>query len=369
MGIRKHVRLLSLLLVALAGAGLLTVGFGFTPLSGSIFKFGPQGNFSLSSDSPVTAPQGQTSTISVTVTSINHLSGDVSITATLTTSTNTPPVVKTSQSSVSLTSDSTASLSITVLATSSTTLGYYNITVQGKTSTVSHSITVSAHVTPPPPPPIPDFYLYSNTSSVTTTQGSSVNATLTISSILSYSGNVALTAFVYPSGRNSPSVTLNRTNLFLPAGRSNATILMVNTFNATVGTYTISITGISGSLSHTLDITASVNHFIGFEQLNLELSYFPNSTSVYLYIRNTGSVTSSLVWYSVTDSSGDKYMLSAWNGPVINPNQLGIALVRIGASCSRCVLYGSAFTFVTGYTYTFTVITRYSDSFTFTAGP
>src|SRR5712691_3874006 len=330
MTVRRHLRLLSLLLVGLAGVGLLTVGFGLTPLSGSIFKFGPQGDFSISSDSPVTAPQGQTSTISVTVTSINHLSGEVSITAALTTSANTPLVVKTSQSSVSLISDSTASLSITVLATSSTTLGYYNITVQGKTSTVAHSITVSAHVTPPP---TPDFYFYSNATSMTTTQGSSVNATLTVSSILSYSGTVALTASIYPLGANSPGVSLNRTSLFLPAGGNNATILTVNTFNATVGYYTISISGISGSLSHILDIPVSVNHFVGVEQLNLELSYFSSANNVTLYVRNTGSVTSSLVWYSITDSSGDKYVLSGWNGPVINPNQLGIALVRIGASC------------------------------------
>ncbi len=369
MTVRRHLRLLSLLLVGLAGVGLLTVGFGLTPLSGSIFKFGPQGDFSISSDSPVTAPQGQTSTMSVTVTSINHLSGEVSITAALTTSANTPPVVKTSQSSVSLTSDSTASLLITVSVTSSTTLGYYNIAVQGKTSTVSHSITVSAHVTPPPQPPTPDFYFYSNATSMTTTQGSSVNATLTVSSILSYSGTVALTASIHPLGANSPSVSLNQTSLFLPAGGNNATILTVNRFNATVGYYTISISGISGSLSHTLDIPVSVNHFVGIEQLNLELSYFSSANNVTLYVRNTGSVTSSLVWYSVTDSSGDKYVLSGWNGPVINPNQLGIALVRIGASCPRCVLYGSAFTFTPGYSYTITLITRYGDLFTFTVVP
>jgi hypothetical protein len=234
---------------------------------------------------------------------------------------------------------------------------------------LSHSITVSAHVTPPPPPPSPDFYLYSNVSSITTTQGGSATATLTISSILSYSGNVALTAFIYPSGINSPSVSLNHTSLLLPAGGTNATALTVNTFNATVGSYTISITGISGSLSHALYIPLSVNHFVGYESLNLELSYFSSNTNVTLYVRNTGTVTSSLVWYSVTDSSGDKYVLSSWNGPVINPNQLGIALIRIGAACPKCVLYGSPFLFTTGYSYTITLITRYGDPFTFTVTP
>jgi hypothetical protein len=177
---------------------------------------------------------------------------------------------------------------------------------------------------------------------------------------------VALAAFIYPSGVNSPSVSLNRTTLFLPAGGSNATTLTVNSFNATIGSYTISVTGTSGSLSHTVDIQLSVNRYVGFESLNLELSYFSSNTNVSLYIRNTGSATSTLVWYSVTDSSGNKYVLSNWNGPVINPNQLGIALVRIGATCPKCVLYGSPFLFTTGNIYTITVITRYGNPFTFT---
>jgi hypothetical protein len=118
-----------------------------------------------------------------------------------------------------------------------------------------------------------------------------------------------------------------------------------------------------------LYIPLSVKHFVGYESLNLELSYFSSNTNVTLYVRNTGTVTSSLVWYSVTDSSGDKYVLSSWNGPVINPNQLGIALIRIGAACPKCVLYGSPFLFTTGYSYTITLITRYGDPFTFTVTP
>jgi hypothetical protein len=161
-------------LVGLAGGGLLAVGFGLTPLSGSVLDsvlgLGSKGDFSLSSDSPVTVPQGHTGTVAISVASVNHFSGDVSVTARVTTSANTPPVIQTSQSSVSITPDTTGYFSITITSTSSTSLGYYNITVQGKTSTLSHSIIVSAQVTPPPPPPVPDFYLYSNTSSLTTTQ-------------------------------------------------------------------------------------------------------------------------------------------------------------------------------------------------------
>src|SRR6266700_1350065 len=219
MSIRRHLRLLSVLLVGLAGAGLLIVGFGLTPLSGSVlgsmFGLGPKGDFSVSSGSnSVAVPQSSTGTVSITVASLNHLSGDVSITAATTTSANSL-VVTISQSSVKLTPGVTVSLSVTVSATTSTTLGYYNVTVQGKANALSHSITILAHVTPPPPPPTPDFYLYTSSSSLTVAAGAYATATVTISSLLSYSGNVVLTVTVYPSTLLLSSYQLQERTLLL----------------------------------------------------------------------------------------------------------------------------------------------------------
>jgi len=356
--------------MGLAGAGLLTVGFGLTPLSGSVFGsmlgLGPKGDFSLSSNSNfVVVQQGYTGTVSITIASLNHFSGDVSIAATIATSANAP-VVKTSQSSVKLTPDSTASISVTVATTSSTTQGNYNITVQGKKDTLSHSITVSAKIASPPPPPTPDFDLSSNPYSLTTTPGGTLSATLTISSILSYSGNVALTANIFPPGTNSPRVFLNLTSLRLPAGGSNSTNYFVNAFNSTAGSYVIIVTGVSGSLSHTLQVSLLVNPVSAYESLNLEFFTFNSPTMATLNLRNTGTVTTSLVSYFVTDASGDKYTLSNWNGPVISPNQLGMATILIGPSCSGCVLSGAPFTFTAGNTYTITVVTRYNNQFAYT---
>src|SRR5713101_4113096 len=163
MLIRTRIRLVSALIAGLAGAGLLTIGFGLTPLSGSVFGpmlgLGPKGDFSLSSDSPLTILLGQTGTISVTVTSMNHLTGDVSVAATLATGSSAPPVVSTSQASVKLTPDETVSFSVMIKTTSSTSLGYYNVTVHGKTGTLSHSTILSVQVAQPAPPTSPDFSL------------------------------------------------------------------------------------------------------------------------------------------------------------------------------------------------------------------
>ncbi|HEV2119246.1 MAG TPA: hypothetical protein VGS11_03925 [Candidatus Bathyarchaeia archaeon] len=369
MTARSHLKLVSLLLAGLAGAGSLAVGFGLTPLSGSVLGsflgLGPKGDFSLSSSSnSVIVPQGSTGTASITITSLNHFSGDVSITATITASSNAP-VVTTSQSSVKLKPDDSASFSVTIATTSSTIIGYHNVTVQGKTNTLTHSITFLAKVSSPPPPPTPDFSLSSNSASLSITQGASTSATLTVSSILSYSGNVALSIVIFPSGVNTPAVSLNLTSLRLPAGGTNATNFFVNGFNSTAASYAIIITGTSGSLGHSLQVSLLVNPVSVHESLNLEFFSVSSPTNAILNLRNTGTVTTTLVSYFVTDASGDKYTRSNWNGPVINPNGLGTANVTIGSSCSGCVLSGAPFTFTPGNSYTITVVTSYGNQFAY----
>jgi hypothetical protein len=372
MRIRSHIRLFSVLLAGLAGAGVLTVGFGLTPLSGSVLGsmlgLGPKGDFSLSSDSPLTLSRGQTGTITVTITSMNHLSGDVSLTATLATSSNNLPVVSISQSSVNLKPDETASFSAAITTTSSTSLGYYNITVQGKTGSLWHLITITVHVALPAPPPGPDFYLSASPSSMTVAQGSYTTGTLSVLSMQGFAGTISLFVSVYPLASNIPVVSLNLTSLKIPAGGTNSTTILVNASGATVGNYDIVVTGIGSSGSHTISTPFSVTGPVGVEALNVEASVIVSTTNMSLSIRNTGSVTTHLVSYYVMDASLDQYVLTSWNGPVISPNQLGIGTILIGASCGGCVRSGSAFNFTSNGSYRITLVTGYNNQFTFTIG-
>lgn len=372
MRIQNHVRLVSALLAGLAGAGLLTVGFGLTPLSGSVFGpmlgLGSKGDFSLSSSSPVTLARGQTGTISVIVTSVNHLGGDVSVTATLATGSATPPVVSTSQSSVKLNPDDTASFSVTVKTTSSTSLGYSNITVQGKIGLLSHSTTLSVDVTQPPPPPSPDFSLSSSPSSLTVTRGSYAAGTLTVSSIQGYSGTITLSVALYPSVTNPPIVSLNLTSLRLPSGGTNSTALIVRAPNATIGYYTIIFTGSSGSLSHVLNIPLTVYGTVPGEALNFQSYSIDSTTQMTLSIMNYGNVNTRFVSYYVTDANSDQYSLVSWNGPTINQGQTGTVTLLIGASCGGCVLSGSPFNFVNGNSYRIILVTALNNQYTLTMG-
>jgi FlaG/FlaF family flagellin (archaellin) len=94
---------------------------------------------------------------------------------------------------------------------------------------------------------------------------------------------------------------------------------------------------------------------------------FTSGTNVTVNIRNAGSAATTLQTYYVKDNSGDQYSKTTWSGPTIAANGVIATNFPIGASCSGCSLTGSAFTFVSGNSYTITVVTSRNNQFTFTA--
>ncbi len=110
----------------------------------------------------------------------------------------------------------------------------------------------------------------------------------------------------------------------------------------------------------------------GKEALNMESVAFPTSgcgsCNATIYIRNTGAAAVSFTTYYAKDAAGDTYTQSAWTtGPTIQPNGVGLALIGINTACG-CGLpsAGTAFTFVSGNSYTVTVVTSRNNQFVFT---
>ena len=93
---------------------------------------------------------------------------------------------------------------------------------------------------------------------------------------------------------------------------------------------------------------------------------FQDSTIVVVDLLNSGTGTATLTAYYVTDSSGNEYALTNWSGPSLAPNSVTTTTFSIGSSCSLCTLYGSAFTFTSGYQYTIKVVTERGNIFAFT---
>jgi len=118
--------------------------------------------------------------------------------------------------------------------------------VTGWGSPIGSTLIASLIATPPPP----DFLLSAVPISVNFLQGGSVTSTIAVTQIGSFNGSVSLSASGLPSG-----VTAS----FSPASTTGTSILTLTASStAVVGATTVTITGVSGSLTHTVPLTVTV---------------------------------------------------------------------------------------------------------------
>src|SRR5712664_4884936 len=106
------------------------------------------------------------------------------------------------------------------------------------------------------------------------------------------------------------------------------------------------------------------------ESLNYDsFNYGPNS-NITIYIRNSGSATVSLQTYYVKDNSGNQYTSpSTWTAGPIAPNAVNATLIKINTQCTCTYSNGASgtgFQFVSGNSYTITVVTTRNNQFTWT---
>ncbi len=154
--------------------------------------------------------------------------------------------VAASLSTSSVTAGSSSALTVTVSATATT--GSYTVTVIGTEGLNVHSTTVAVTVTAPPA--TADFTLSASPSSRSVRQGKSTSYAVTITPSGGFTGSVALSVSILPTGPGGS---------FSPNPVTSSSTLTVTTGSTTPkGTYTLTITGSSGSLTHTTSVTLKV---------------------------------------------------------------------------------------------------------------
>jgi hypothetical protein len=200
---------------------------------------------------PPTGPPGPDFTIAATPASQTVTAGSgTSYTATVTPSNGFTGVVNFSVSGLpsgasgtfnptSVTGSGSSTLSVTTSTT--TPNGTYTLTITGTSGTLVHSTTVTLVVTGGVNP---DFTISVSPTSRTVTRGNSTTYTVTIGAVNGFTGTVSLSVAGLGSrvtGTFSPtSVT----------GSGTSTLTVTTQKQATRGTRTLTITGVSGSLSH-----------------------------------------------------------------------------------------------------------------------
>jgi uncharacterized membrane protein len=193
-------------------------------------------DFSLSATpSTQTVAQGASGTYSVTISPTSGFTGAVTLSVsglpTGTTGTFTP-------------NPATGSSTLTVTTTASTPAGTYPLIITGVSGALSHSMTVSLTVN------VPDFSLSANPASQTVVPGGSGTYSVTISPTNGFTGAVTLSVSGLPTGT---------TGTFTPNPATGSSTLTVTTTASTpLGTYPLTITAVSGTLSHVATVSLSV---------------------------------------------------------------------------------------------------------------
>src|SRR5262249_23177975 len=130
---------------------------------------------------------------------------------------------------------------------SSTLAGTYQLTITATSGTLTHTTNVTLVVTT-----TSDFSIVVSPSSQTLSRGSSTSYTVTIGSISGFSGTVSLGDSGLPSKANG---TFRPSSI---VGSGTSTLKITANKVAPRGTYTLTITGSSGSLSHSANVTLTI---------------------------------------------------------------------------------------------------------------
>lgn len=143
------------------------------------------------------------------------------------------------------------SSTLTVCTSSSTPAGTSTLTINGTSGIEVHSTSVSLTVNTPPPPPQPgDFSLTASPDFQEFLAGTSVSSTVTVSPLNGFNGVVSLSV----NGGGLP-VSLSSTSI---SGSGSVTLTIRGPRFAS-GNYQVTVTGVSGNLSHSAIVTVTVD--------------------------------------------------------------------------------------------------------------
>lgn len=348
---------------------LLIFSLGSISVSGAILTIPisdahkTTGSFVLTvSPTSLSIPPGANGTTTVSLMSVQGFAGTVVLTGL---ANNSAVTVSFTPMTVALAAGGTGKSVASIQAAKNAIMGTYSIVITG-TSTNGRRISSSSALLSFTVDSQADFAINANPAVMMVTAGFSNSTSITLQSVSGFSGSVFLYATT-PFG--FIGVMGGQTPVAISPGVAMSTNLQVSTTSLTaLGSYNITISGVSGSVSHSFVLTVTVVDPAP-ESLTLTSSSLLSPTELSLSIRNNGNTPVTLTSYAVTDISTDSWTLGNWTGPTLAVGSTNQATILIGTSCNSCVYSGVPFAFqqfVAGHTYTVSVTTKLNDKFVFT---
>jgi hypothetical protein len=223
-------------------------------------------DYAIAATSPSPVNIGVSATSTITISSVNHFSGTVTLTDTVPTGLTCGAI-----SPGSITGSGTASVSC-----HASTQGNYTLTITGTSGSLVHSTTTVFRVQ--------DYNITANPTSVSVDAGSPATSMISVTALNGFASIISLTT-------NSTSCTISPTSL---TGSGSSTLSC--TF-ASTGTVHVTVTGTSGSLSHSATVTFTVQDFT--------IAAVPTSVNV-----NNGNPATSNITITGLDGFSDTVNLS-----------------------------------------------------------
>src|SRR3989475_5013323 len=204
----------------------------------------------------LTIPQGSAGKTIILLTSVNGFQGNVTLSPPVSCLAIGCPQYTISPTVIQLAANQNATVGFTIYTSPQTPLATYNVAVTSTSGSLSHSAPVTFTVVASGPP---DFTISANPSSQTVVAGNTGKSQIIVTSINSFNGTVKLTTSPAPLCVSCPNCGTSPSSVDLPPGGSATSIL---TFYTTTGTppttWVVTVTGTSGSMSHSVNVTFTV---------------------------------------------------------------------------------------------------------------
>jgi kumamolisin len=234
---------------AVTGYDLVT-GWGSPNGAGLINALAPTSStpaFTISaSPASVTVVDGGSVTSTITTAVSGGFDSAIALSAT-----GQPTGVTVSLNPTSIAAPGSGTSTLTMTAASTAATGTYTITVTGSGGGITHSTTVSLTVTAKASPA---FTISASPTALTVTQGSSGTSKITTAISGGFDAAIALSASGLPT---NVTASFNPTSIAAPGAGSSTLTLSVGS-TAVAGTYSITVTGSGGGITHTTAISLTV---------------------------------------------------------------------------------------------------------------
>ncbi len=161
----------------------------------------------------------------------------------------------------------------------------------------------------------PDFTISASPSTVTVTQGSSGNTTVSTTATGGFNSSISLSVSGLPSGATGAFST----NPIPAPGTGSSTLTISTSASTPTGTYTLTVTGTGGSVTHSTNVTLVVN---AVPPNDFSISASPNTLTL-----TQGSSGTSTISTTITSGSSQSVSLSISGLPSgatgsFNPNPI-----------------------------------------------